>query len=146
MRQRDSDTGFIPCSVQGISEDAGDRTQSVLRRSDENEEGVASARTIHRIEAVLRDMTPDTILTEAAELVKGARAKQHGDYTKLQSRIAELWSAYLATPVNASQVAFCMTLLKVARDEVGDFNKDDGRDGTAYTALWAALSYQEKKT
>ena len=146
MRQRDSDPRFVVCSVSGISEDPGDRAQSVLRGSDANEADVTSARTIRRLEKVLRDMTPDTILTEAAELVKGARAKQHGDYTKLQSRIAELWSAYLATPVNASQVAFCMTLLKVARDEVGDFNKDDGRDGTAYTALWAALSYQEKKT
>ena len=143
MRQRDSDTGFIPCSVQGISEDAGDRASRVLRGSDESEEGVASARTIHRIEAVLRDMTPDSILMEAAELVKGVRAKQHGDYTKLQSRIADLWSTYLGTSISASQVAFCMTLVKVARDEVGDFNEDDGKDAAAYTALWAALSYQE---
>ena len=86
-------------------------------------------------------MTPDSILTEAAELVKGTRAQQHGDYTKLQSRIAELWSAYLRVPVSAPQVAFCMTLVKVGRDEVGDFNPDDGKDATAYTALWAALSY-----
>ena len=88
-------------------------------------------------------MTPDSILTEAAELVRGARAQQHGDYIKLQSRIAELWSAYLDTSISASQVAFCMTLVKVARDEVGDFNPDDGKDAAAYTALWAALSYQE---
>ena len=89
-------------------------------------------------------MTPDSILTEAAELVKGARAQQHGDYTKLQSRIAELWSAYLKVPVSAAQVAFCMTLVKVGRDEVGDFNPDDGKDATAYTALWAALSYSSE--
>jgi hypothetical protein len=88
-------------------------------------------------------MTPDSILTEAAELVRGARAQQHGDYTKLQSRIAQLWSAYLDTPVTASQVAFCMTLLKVARDEVGSFNPDDGKDAAAYTALWAALSSED---
>ena len=30
--------------------------------------------------------------------------------------------------------------MKVARDEVGNFNVDDGIDATAYTALWAALA------
>jgi len=90
-------------------------------------------------------MTPDAILTRAASLVSGARASQHGDYTQLQSRIADLWSAYLKVPVSAPQVAFCMALLKVARDEVGEFNQDDGEDATAYTALWAALSHTKEK-
>ena len=77
---------------------------------------------------------------EALRLVSGSRANQHGDYTKLQGRIAELWSAYLGVPVEDAQVAFSMTLLKVARDECGEYNKDDGEDATAYTALWAALT------
>jgi hypothetical protein len=34
-----------------------------------------------------------------------------------------------------------MVLLKVARDELGTFNPDDGKDATAYTALWGALSH-----
>tara|TARA_R110000824_G_scaffold106438_1_gene251493 strand:- start:3092 stop:3205 length:114 start_codon:yes stop_codon:yes gene_type:complete len=33
-----------------------------------------------------------------------------------------------------------MVLLKVARDESGAPNEDDGIDASAYTALWAALS------
>ena len=33
-----------------------------------------------------------------------------------------------------------MTLLKVARAELGARNPDDGLDATAYTALWAALT------
>ena len=37
-------------------------------------------------------MLPEEILKEAASLVAGQRAKQHGDYTALHSRIAELWS------------------------------------------------------
>ena len=90
-------------------------------------------------------MTPDAILTRAASLVSGERARQHGDYTQLQSRISELWSAYLKVPVSAAQVAFCMALLKVARDEVGEFNQDDGEDATAYTALWAALSHAKEQ-
>jgi hypothetical protein len=31
-------------------------------------------------------------------------------------------------------------LLKVARDEVGSPNPDDGVDASAYTALWASLT------
>ena len=90
-------------------------------------------------------MTPDAILTRAASLVSGERARQHGDYTQLQSRIAELWSVYLKVPVSGAQVAFCMALLKVARDEVGEFNQDDGEDAAAYTALWAALSKDKEQ-
>lgn len=83
---------------------------------------------------------PEDILTEAAELVGGERARQHGDYVKQHKRVADLWSAYLNCSVTASDVAFCMVLLKVARDEVGSPNPDDGVDASAYTALWASLT------
>tara|TARA_R110002020_G_scaffold92018_4_gene223117 strand:- start:1379 stop:1648 length:270 start_codon:yes stop_codon:yes gene_type:complete len=88
-------------------------------------------------------MNPDEILTKASSLVSGQRAEQHGDYVKLHKRTAELWSAYLRTEVSPSDVAFCMVLLKVARDEGGAPNEDDGIDASAYTALWAALSQQD---
>tara|TARA_R100000365_G_C2689608_1_gene31980 strand:- start:255 stop:518 length:264 start_codon:yes stop_codon:yes gene_type:complete len=84
-------------------------------------------------------MTPEEILERGASLVSGARAAQHGDYTALHKRVAELWSAYLKTPISASQVAFCMVLLKISRDETGKFNEDDKVDAAAYTALWGAL-------
>lgn len=83
---------------------------------------------------------PEDILTEAAELVGGERARQHGDYVKQHKRVADLWSTYLNCSVTASDVAFCMVLLKVARDEVGSPNPDDGVDASAYTALWASLT------
>ena len=85
-------------------------------------------------------MKPVTILEECVSLVSGERAQQHGDYRDLHNRVAELWSTFLKTPIKPSDVAFCMTLLKVARDEVGGKNSDDGVDATSYTALWAALS------
>ena len=88
----------------------------------------------------IRQRNPDEILTEAAALVSGQRAEQHGDYVELHKRTAELWSAYLRTTLSPSDVAFCMVLLKVARDESGAPNEDDGIDASAYTALWAALS------
>jgi hypothetical protein len=85
-------------------------------------------------------MKPVNILDESVSLVSGERAQQHGDYRVLHNRVAELWSVFLKTPIKPSEVAFCMTLLKVARDEVGGNNPDDGVDATSYTAIWAALS------
>ena len=85
-------------------------------------------------------MRPKEILLKAAELVGGKRAEQHGDYRLLHVRIAGLWSSYLGTKISPKQAAFCMTLLKVARDEQGVFNPDDGADATAYTGIWAALA------
>tara|TARA_R100001369_G_scaffold80317_1_gene110620 strand:- start:1334 stop:1621 length:288 start_codon:yes stop_codon:yes gene_type:complete len=85
-------------------------------------------------------MRPKEILKASAELVGGKRAEQHGDYRQLHVRIAELWSSYLRVKVSPKQVAFCMTLLKVSRDEQGVFNPDDGLDATAYTGIWSALA------
>ena len=85
-------------------------------------------------------MKPVDILNEAASLVSGDRAKQHGDYVELHSRTADLWSVFLKTNIKPSDVAFCMTLLKVAREETGGSNPDDGVDASAYTGLWAALT------
>ena len=87
-------------------------------------------------------MSPEQVLAKARELVFGPRAEDHGDYRYQHLRAAELWSAYLGTEVMPSDVAFCMVLLKVARDERGSPNEDDGVDASAYTALWAALSQQ----
>ena len=88
-------------------------------------------------------MKPEEILNKAASLVSGDRAKQHGDYTQQHKRVADLWSAYLNTPISAKEVAFCMVLLKISRDEVGSPNPDDGVDASAYTSIWAALAQKD---
>jgi hypothetical protein len=85
-------------------------------------------------------MTPDEILIEAARLVGGERSKKHGEYIAQHQRVADLWSAYLGVEVSAANVAFCMTLIKISRSEIGEHNPDDGVDAAAYVALWAALS------
>ena len=85
-------------------------------------------------------MKPDEILLEAANLVSGERADQHGDYIDLHKRVADLWGAYLRRPIRPEEVAFCMVLIKIARNEVGGHNPDDGVDATAYSAIWAALA------
>jgi hypothetical protein len=83
-------------------------------------------------------------LSTALELVQGDRAKQHGNYVAMHQRAAALWSAYLGKNIGPEQVAACMMLLKIARDENGVYNKDDGIDATAYTALWASLTSMER--
>ena len=88
-------------------------------------------------------MKPEEILNKAASLVSGDRAKQHGDYTQQHKRVASLWSAYLNTPISAQEVAFCMVLLKISRDELGALNTDDGVDASAYTSIWAALAQKD---
>jgi|TARA_R110000787_G_C13438926_1_gene446235 hypothetical protein len=87
-------------------------------------------------------MKPQDILTEAASLVSGDRAVSHGDFVDQHKRIAKLWGTYLGTEVTPANVAFCMVLLKVSREEHGAPNPDDGVDASAYTALWAALAQQ----
>jgi|TARA_R110000744_G_scaffold284140_1_gene395479 hypothetical protein len=88
-------------------------------------------------------MKPVDILRTAASLVGGDRAKQHGDYVLLHKRVADLWSRYLGADITPEQVAFCMVLLKVSRDELGSPNPDNGVDATAYTALWAAITEEK---
>ena len=61
-------------------------------------------------------MLPEKILKEAASLVAGKRAEQHGDYTTLHVRIAE----------------------------VGGENPDDAVDAASYVALWGALKNREE--
>jgi hypothetical protein len=84
------------------------------------------------------------ILTTALKLVQGKRAEQHGNYIDMHERVSALWSAYLDIEVKSHQVAACMMLLKLARDEYGIYNKDDGIDATAYTALWASLTSMKR--
>lgn len=92
----------------------------------------------------LQTNTPQEILEKANDLISGARATQHGDYTVLHKKVADMWSAYLGHPISPSEVAFCMVLLKGARSKVGSYNEDDGNDGTAYAALWGALDALEE--
>ena len=92
-------------------------------------------------------MTIDSLLKTIGNLLNGPRAKSHGNFVDLHERVAELWTHVLKNgPVTADKVALCMALLKVARDEVGEFNEDDCIDGAAYMALWALLVAHRNRT
>tara|TARA_R100000687_G_C6442759_1_gene161390 strand:+ start:742 stop:1020 length:279 start_codon:yes stop_codon:yes gene_type:complete len=92
-------------------------------------------------------MTIDSLLKTIGNLLNGPRAKSHGNFVDLHERVAELWTPVLKNgPITADKVALCMALLKVARDEVGEFNEDDCIDGAAYMALWALLVAHRNRT
>ena len=156
MSERPSNPGDKLRSAQGISEGTVHGAPRFLCGGDsyQGESAHNGADTDEGIGEILRslkqalgnDTSPEEIMAIALELVSGARASQHGDYRELHDRVAKLWSVYLGVPVRGSQVAFCMALLKGARDEKGSFNSDDGVDATAYIALWAALTDDEQNS
>lgn len=71
------------------------------------------------------------LLHQAAEIVSGARAEQHGDMVLCHSAIATLWNGYLAirrepgSPLSPLDVAQMMILLKVARAQSGSAGHAD---------------------
>jgi hypothetical protein len=81
--------------------------------------------------------TATAILTKAAELVGGDRAKQHGPKVKNHQNIADHWNAYLGdrlkTPITALDVALMMLELKIARTKAGAYNPDDYNDMAGYS-------------
>ena len=68
------------------------------------------------------------------------RARTHGDHVEVHVRTAALWSAYLQVKITPRQVAICMALLKLARDEVAPKpNPDNPIDHAGYVAIAADL-------
>jgi len=90
------------------------------------------------------------LLSEAAELVSGPRAEQHGDMRDNHENIAELWNAFLrirrdpVAPLTGSQVAICMALVKIARTQTGDDNADDLCDAAGYCGIASELNDDER--
>jgi hypothetical protein len=60
-------------------------------------------------------MNRGEILQEAARLTAKDRQQTYGDPKTNHSRIADLWTTYLAHEITPQQVAICMALVKVAR-------------------------------
>lgn len=92
-------------------------------------------------------------LDEAAGLVGGDRAKQHGDVRALHQMVADLWNAYLCgafvgdrigRELEARDVLVMMALLKIARTQHGDFNRDDWVDALGYVALAGQVAEEDR--
>jgi hypothetical protein len=84
-------------------------------------------------------MNRTEILTRAADLINGDRAKQYGPPQENFARIAAGWSVILGTTVTPDQVALCMAWLKIARLVNGP-QEDSYVDGAAYLALAGELT------
>lgn len=76
-------------------------------------------------------MTAAAVLRQAADIVSGPRAEQHGDMVQCHTAIATLWNGYLAirrepgSLLSALDVAQMMLLLKMARAQSGSTGHAD---------------------
>lgn len=84
----------------------------------------------------------EAVLLDAASLVGGDRAAQHGPKLPNHQKIAEVWNGILAaagkrpiSPLDAHDVANLMEGLKIARRYTGGLNRDDYVDGAGYAGV-----------
>lgn len=91
------------------------------------------------------------ILRHAADIVDGPRNTQHGDKERSFTAIADFWECYLKhrsakfikstryVPLNGSDVAAMMVLLKLARSLYGEPIPDHFTDMAGYSAILGEL-------
>ena len=76
----------------------------------------------------------------AAMTVVEQRGNVHGNHVEVHVRAADMWSAYLQVTIKPRQVAMCMALLKLARNETAPKNNPDNViDHLGYVAIAADL-------
>lgn len=88
--------------------------------------------------------TRETVLTTAEQLINGDRAKDYGDASENFQRIADLWAPILGVEVTATDVALCLTQLKVARLITSPAHKDSWVDACGYLALGGEIANKEQ--
>jgi hypothetical protein len=88
-----------------------------------------------------KDASPAAIsLAKAISLIDGDRDASHGDRHENFGMIAALWSTYLGTLIKPHQVAWCMVLMKAARESNGTHSLDNAIDAAGYAALAGELA------
>ncbi|PLX36965.1 MAG: hypothetical protein C0605_07810 [Hyphomicrobiales bacterium] len=90
-------------------------------------------------------VTADRICREAAGLVSGERAEQHGDWLTLHRRVAAMWSGFLGVKITAKQAALMMAQYKTVRADEGAFNPDDFRDICGYGGGAGEIAAREQE-
>lgn len=88
--------------------------------------------------------TRETVLTTAEQLINGQRAKDYGDASENFQRIANLWTPILGVEVTATDIALCLTQLKVARLITSPAHKDSWVDAAGYIALGGEIANKEQ--
>ena len=106
---------------------------TITCRSELHLQGCLTVRTVtkpHR----------STILSTADELINGQRATDYGDASENFQRIADLWKPILGADVTATDVALCLTQLKVARLITAPAHSDSWIDACGYLALGGEIA------
>ena len=85
-------------------------------------------------------MNRGKILDEAKRLTATDRQSIYGDPYINHKRIADLWSVYLETEISPSQVALCLSLVKIARLIESPNHLDSYIDLAAYSAIAGEIS------
>lgn len=85
-------------------------------------------------------MNRGEILDEAKRLINNDRAKDYGTPRVNHERIAALWSPILGIQVTPSQVALCMTQVKISRLVQSPDHLDSFVDGAAYISIAGELA------
>lgn len=80
------------------------------------------------------------VLETAKRYVLKDRNATHGEPEDNFGRIAELWTAYKRVPINATDVAVMMTLVKVARIAQSPEHRDSWIDLAGYAACGAGIA------
>lgn len=79
-------------------------------------------------------MKRDAILSTAADLIRGDRHADYGDFKDNAECLAGLWSAYLGRTIHPRDVAPMLALLKLMRLRHGP-HRDSWIDLAGYAAL-----------
>lgn len=82
-----------------------------------------------------RRQEPQTVLTEARDIIAGDREQTHGEPAKNLSAIAAMWSPIFGATVTPEQVCLAMIALKVARAINSPQHRDHWVDIAGYVAL-----------
>ena len=89
-------------------------------------------------------MNRSDLLSKAAELIDGQRAKDYGDAAENFGNVAQGWSVILGQEVLPEQVAFLMTWLKICRLTKSPGNHiDSWIDSAGYIALGAEIATEK---
>lgn len=105
---------------------------------------IGTPREVFEQEAKQREVKPTRVQTleTAIHLTGGDRNKSYGPPYDNLSDCADLWNAYINTKVgcltvqlNAEDVAWMMTLVKITRSFQSGYHPDNYTDAAAYSAI-----------
>jgi len=88
-------------------------------------------------------MNRSDLLSKAAELIDGQRAKDYGNAAENFGNIATIWTVILGHSVSAEQVALCMTGVKICRLTKTIDHVDSWIDSAGYIALGGEIATEK---